>query len=310
MRTDLKSVLPLYICELVLPQRSGSRKCSNGLGRARSTKAGIALYIVVRMADVNSETSAGEPPNPDLPSPPPNEKRKPWTGTFTPEYPQDVPVEHRGPFPGARINGKPATRVDAEDAGGNDWYVKPRSAHPWGTSPGMSVQDAKAFDKTACAVVDLDPKQYRLLQRRAGIGDKWTIDKLRTMNELGKGLHLKLMARVCAVRNFTTLDQTDKALEFVERIMQDEKVSVEDRLLASRMHAEVVKARTVLISQIVELTEKGQDKQETGRPKNLPPMLGVSVNVNPGHAGPASVQIQSGESATSGVMQDLDAPNE
>ena len=254
---------------------------------------------------MNSETpTAGEPPKPGNETPKKQKWRRNGWGSFTPVFPQDVPIEHRGPFPGARVNGKFATRADAEEAGIKDWYIKPRMPKPWGLRPGMSMEDAKALDLSATDVQKFDREQWTILQRRAGIGDKWDLDKVKAFDELGRGMYVKLMARVLAVRNFTTLDEIDLALKFCQEQMNNKDLVMDARLQAVRMFSEVVKARSILNQQTMELCIKGQEKEEVTKPRNLPPMLGVSVNVNPpqnGQAGSTQViQIEQQAPATNG----------
>jgi len=136
----------------------------------------------------------------------------------------------------------------------------------------------------------VNPQEYNLLVRNTlGLPKaKWDAVKMRSLDELGKLMAVKVTARVLLVTTFDCIEQLQVALAIGKDMLQRPKneVSDENKLGIMRMMPLCATALKDLAAQSLVLAEKGVDQKATDdskRPKNRPPQFrGVMVNVAPG----------------------------
>lgn len=106
----------------------------------------------------------------------------------------------------------------------------------------------------------------------------------------------KIAARVSLNMGFENIGQLSQAVEIGKGIMENEKVDAHTRVAAGKMISNAVEAMGKMFPELLRLADAGGDRTAaddklagagSNRPKNLPPMLNVQVNVS-GNGGPST----------------------
>lgn len=113
----------------------------------------------------------------------------------------------------------------------------------------------------------------------------------------------KIAARISLNMGFENIGQLSQAVEIGKSIMENDKNEAHTRVAAGKMISNAVEAMGKMFPELLRLADAGGDKtaaddQGNGvqKPKNLPPMLNVQVNVTGnGHPTyPAGAVVKSG----------------
>lgn len=175
--------------------------------------------------------------------------------------------------------------------GGTPGYVPPKRRR------GASLAEMERVlkqdkDNLPPVLSGIDPNDWTRLRARAGLPKAMKWEKVKACYEFGHLMKQKIVARIHHTDIWTQIDQCDAAIKLCRKVQDDEKESTEARMNAVRMQAALGDMRIKMVEQSVKMAKKGQEKVESNKPKNLPPMLGVNVQVNSGNGQPTSVSLQ------------------
>jgi hypothetical protein len=100
----------------------------------------------------------------------------------------------------------------------------------------------------------------------------------------------KIAARVSLNMGFENIGQLSQAVELGKGIMEDTKVEAITRVAAGKMISNAVEAMGKMFPELLRLADAGGDKTAadekangaSNKPRNLPPMLNLQVNVGSG----------------------------
>ena len=132
--------------------------------------------------------------------------------------------------------------------------------------------------------VKAPPRAVMKAVNTLGLSPKvWESAKLKAVQEVGRFLTVQMTGKIAMIKTFDCLEQVDVALEAAKRILNGEDinpVTVDQKIMACNVIAACAKAHRDLTNQAMQLAEKSADRVSTEKPKNLPPMVNLQVNVD------------------------------
>lgn len=121
---------------------------------------------------------------------------------------------------------------------------------------------------------------------RATLGlpkDKWEMNRLRAIKELGNKPFQKIVARMCMSTGFDSIPEIERALEIGRQLMESTSVAALDKIAAGNMIVNCAKALKEMLAEVSALSEKGTEGKPdgNGKARNKPPIVAVQVNYPP-----------------------------
>lgn len=158
----------------------------------------------------------------------------------------------------------------------------------------QGMRDAEVLDrKGGPKPIPKPSKEVLKAMKKLGItGEKLSPEKLMALQEFGRFLDVKITARVLMVRTFDSLEQCEMAMKVAREIAENpdqDRYTVQDRLVAVNMIANAAKSYTEMAAQIMRIAEKSGDKSDNAPTRNAPPTNAFQINVGAGQPQPVTV---------------------